>query len=100
MNTVIIQTQYRENYGAHEWNSKGDCPQFWKDKGVILFELIMDTDFLLYEKDDCIEVFKKMLAEKSNDYESFEYISYDVIWSKPYILDSDKFLNLIQNIKK
>ena len=30
---VVIQTQYRENYGAHDWNGKGYCPQHWKSKG-------------------------------------------------------------------
>ena len=28
-----IQTQYRENYGAHSWDGKGSCPQYWKNKG-------------------------------------------------------------------
>lgn len=30
---VIIYTQYRENYGAHDWNGEGECPQYWKNKG-------------------------------------------------------------------
>lgn len=30
---LIIQTQYRENYGAHAWNGEGECPQYWKNKG-------------------------------------------------------------------
>ena len=29
----IIQTQVRENYGAHDWDGKGECPQSWKNKG-------------------------------------------------------------------
>ena len=29
----VIGTQYRENYGAHEWDGTGRCPQYWKDKG-------------------------------------------------------------------
>jgi hypothetical protein len=30
---IIITTQYRENYGAHDWNGEGECPQYWKNKG-------------------------------------------------------------------
>ena len=28
-----IITQYCENYGAHDWNGEGACPQYWKFKG-------------------------------------------------------------------
>ena len=30
---LIIETQYRENYGAHSWDGQGSCPQYWKNKG-------------------------------------------------------------------
>ena len=30
---IVIQTQYRENYGAHAWDGEGECPQYWKNKG-------------------------------------------------------------------
>jgi len=30
---IIIHTQYRENYGAHDWDGTGECPQHWKNKG-------------------------------------------------------------------
>lgn len=28
-----IQTQIQENYGAHDWDGTGSCPQYWKFKG-------------------------------------------------------------------
>jgi hypothetical protein len=28
-----IQTQIQENYGAHDWDGEGECPQYWKFKG-------------------------------------------------------------------
>jgi len=28
-----ITTQYMENYGAHDWDGTGACPQYWKFKG-------------------------------------------------------------------
>ena len=30
---LMLITQYRENYGAHTWDGKGECPQYWKSKG-------------------------------------------------------------------
>jgi len=30
---LVIHTQFRENYGAHDWDGKGLCPQYWKNKG-------------------------------------------------------------------
>ena len=30
---VIVSTQFMENYGAHDWDGKGECPQHWKYKG-------------------------------------------------------------------
>ena len=30
---LVIITQCRENYGAHDWNGKGSVPQYWKNKG-------------------------------------------------------------------
>ena len=30
---LAINTQYMENYGAHDWDGQGECPQYWKAKG-------------------------------------------------------------------
>ena len=30
---LVIQTQVYENYGAHDWDGTGECPQYWKAKG-------------------------------------------------------------------
>jgi len=30
---LVIITQIKENYGAHDWDGKGQCPQYWKFKG-------------------------------------------------------------------
>ena len=29
----VIRTQFMENYGAHDWDGTGECPQIWKFKG-------------------------------------------------------------------
>ena len=30
---LLITTQVYENYGAHDWDGAGSCPQYWKAKG-------------------------------------------------------------------
>lgn len=30
---LVFVTQYCENYGAHDWDGEGECPQRWKYKG-------------------------------------------------------------------
>ena len=30
---IVVSTQFRENYGAHDWDGQGECPQYWKCKG-------------------------------------------------------------------
>ena len=33
MAKLYIVTQDQENYGAHDWDGEGECPQYWKMKG-------------------------------------------------------------------
>jgi hypothetical protein len=33
MAKLLISTQVYENYGAHDWEGEGECPQYWKAKG-------------------------------------------------------------------
>lgn len=35
--SILVTCQYRENYGAHDWDGEGKCPQFWKCKGAISY---------------------------------------------------------------
>ena len=46
---IVISTQVYENYGAHDWDGKGECPQYWKAKGgheykVLNIEDVLDRD--------------------------------------------------------
>lgn len=100
MNHIIINCQYLENYGAHDWDGNNKCPEHWKPKGGYQFSMDIDADLLMYAKEDCIKVFKQMLKEESNDYEAFEYIDYDIQWSEPTKLDSNKFLKSLTSLQE
>lgn len=36
---IVLSTQIHENYGAHDWDGKGECPQYWKAKGGNEYQL-------------------------------------------------------------
>lgn len=95
-NTIIIHTQYRENYGAHDWDGSGECPQYWKPKGGFTFQLKMDADHLFYAEEAAISAIKKMLEKQSNNYESFEYIEHEIQFNEPHQLDQDEFESIFK----
>jgi hypothetical protein len=37
---LVIQTQHYENYGAHDWDGEGQCPQYWKAKGGCEYKVV------------------------------------------------------------
>lgn len=39
MMKIVLHTQIHENYGAHDWDGKGQCPQYWKAKGGESYEV-------------------------------------------------------------
>jgi len=78
VNTILIHTQYEENYGFNEGNSR------WKKKGGHTFQIEMDADLLMYS--DPAEVFSKMLESQNSDLERFTYLEYEIQFHKPTVL--------------
>lgn len=62
---ILKTTQVRENYGAHDWDGNGECPQYWKNKGG------SDYVFTGIPAEEINDVLQAELDEKlrhSNDY--------------------------------
>jgi hypothetical protein len=79
---LAIYTQIRENYGAHDWDGKGQCPQYWKMKGGQVFVVNNITvEQALKIKESGIPTLKSLIESFSESFE--EYI---LDWS---ILDDD-----------
>ena len=79
---LVIQTQVRENYGVHDWNGKGECPQCWKNKGGKTYVVLnLTVAQVLTIKDTGIPTLKSLI-ETNN--ESFQ--EYMIDWS---IVDDD-----------
>lgn len=50
---LVIDTQHTENYGAHDWDGQGECPQHWKNKGGAVYVvegITMDQRDLILRK--------------------------------------------------
>jgi hypothetical protein len=77
---LVIRTQFMENYGAHDWDGTGECPQYWKMKGGSEYKI---TDVPL--NIDYQEVVSMANVEKDNEY-CREYI---LDWS----MEADDYLS-------
>lgn len=77
---LVIRTQYLENYGAHDWNGQGQCPQAWKAKGGSEYKITgipLNVDYT--------EIVAAADVERSNEYVR-EYI---IDWS----IESDDYMS-------
>lgn len=77
MRTLVITTQYCENYGAHDWDGKGTCPEYWKFKGghTYFVTAISVSDEERIEKDGIPTL--TSLLEYKNAYEKEYVIGYE-----------------------
>ena len=75
MSKLVIQTQFKENYGAHDCDVKGECPQYWKFKGGDTYVVENLTSTQIQKIVDNGIPTLSNLIEYSNDY------------AKEYILD-------------
>jgi len=85
MSKLLISTQVRENYGAHQWDGEGICPQYWKNKdGNDYF--VMDVNINKVE-----ETFKGVVAqcECSDEYYTEQVINWEVV-PDDYLTESER----------
>lgn len=96
---LIVVAQYSENYSFHDWNGQGQCPQGWKMKGGVTFEVKVSDMEIMYMEEECIAVVKEMLKEMSNDCVAYEYHSHEVKFGNDVMLDEDIFNNKLNKLK-
>lgn len=89
MAIISISTQYHENY------SDTDTPH-WKPKGEVKFQVEISYDILMY-CNNLEKILTEMVAEESNDFGKYTYVSHDVSSSQPEELCSDKLRKRISN---
>lgn len=83
---VVVQTQYRENYGAHDWDGKGECPQYWKNKGGSEYHVALGSaqDVIALGSEGVRDIVTKMtkLVEKSDHYSQEWVIGWEIYGDK------------------
>jgi hypothetical protein len=95
---LVIQTQIKENYGAHDWDGKGECPQGWKFKGgnTYVVERILPKQAVQIVDNGIPHL--KSLVESADEYFEEYVISYDTMndssavcepWETPIVLKYD-----------
>ena len=74
MAMMIISTQVYENYGAHDWDGKGACPQYWKAKGGHEYK-VLDIDV-----NRAAEIFEAVRGqvEENNDHYQEQVLTWSV----------------------
>ena len=76
---LLITTQVQENYGAHDWDGEGECPQYWKFKGgndykYDLGSIVRSADVLA----ELVEYFRPQI-EEDNDYYRNHIIGWQIV---------------------
>ena len=66
---LVIDTQFMENYGAHDWDGKGECPQGWKYKGGDTY--VVDCDLSQALDKSFYDAVAKCIVHKSDYSEEF-----------------------------
>lgn len=86
MAKLLIQTQTYENYGAHDWDGVGECPQYWKAKG--------GSDYVVKKFKDLDKVTEVVMALRSQiecDNEGYRehIINFEVV-ANDYLTEFEK----------
>jgi hypothetical protein len=73
---LLITTQNYENYGAHDWDGVGECPQYWKAKGGSDYVVKNFTNF-----NNTTEVVRALRGQIEEDSEYFRssIINWEVV---------------------
>jgi hypothetical protein len=86
-----ITTQYYENYGDSQ-------NPYWKPKGGQVFNVMVDSDEFMYGGDACIEAIQELLAKESDWHSKYEYLDYELIFSRPIVLNETEFADTLTRI--
>lgn len=77
---LVVGFSYQENYGAHDWDGKGECPQYWKSKGGI--DVIVDLGAAWCIRSSAQDTVDKIVSEQqltNDEYSTMFYADHKVI---------------------
>ena len=89
-----IYTQDQENYGAHDWDGEGECPQYWKFKGGEDFFVPMGNR-INSETATAIVLAVRADIEEDSNYFRRQIIGWDIVVLAVLLLLLDTLLLLL-----
>ena len=98
---LIIETQHRENYGAHDWDGEGACPQYWKSKGGSTY--VFDFDPSKDTAKDLVRAIRPLLEDSNESFEEYlldwsvqdrDAVLWDA-WESPYFITRNFYGNFV-----
>jgi hypothetical protein len=101
MVTIRVISQSLENYSFLENGEIDGVNPYWKCKGGQVFEIKVDGDFvMIVDKSVMIQGIKTFLERHSNVGWKYEYISHEVIFGNPIVIDSDTFTSEVLDLQR
>jgi hypothetical protein len=86
---LLITTQTQENYGAHDWDGEGACPQYWKFKGGMDYKYDLGPFGRSEEAITELVMALRGQIEEDNDYFRNTIIGWEVV-SDDYLTEFEK----------
>jgi hypothetical protein len=86
---LLITTQTQENYGAHDWDGKGECPSYWKFKGGMDYKYDLGRYGRSEEAITELVMALRGQIEEDNDYFRNTIIGWEVV-SDDYLTDFER----------
>ena len=86
---LLITTQTQENYGAHDWDGKGECPQYWKFKGGQDYKFDLGQFGRSDEALEALVAYFSTEIEENNEYYRNHIIGYKVV-ADDFLTDFEK----------
>ena len=101
---LVALTQIRENYGAHSWDGKDTCPEYWKNKGgneYVVMKNLNQKAFGFVSRSrkglmgSCVDLFNKSVPKdkRNNDYWQEYVTGYIIYFTSPsgnFVYEDDR----------
>lgn len=102
---IVINTQYRENYGAHDWDGTGVCPQYWKNKGgtdYVVEGVNLPLDSTIHERAQAIVDGLRSVIETRSEYCTEDIIDWEIVmetgvYLTPFEQDQMEFEGVVRS---
>lgn len=91
---ALITTLHRENYGAHNWDGQGECPQHWKNKAHYEYVVELPEDATEAQQAATLDRLSAAVCYQ-NAHGSEHTVCRRILLGKTPTPDEDSFLDML-----